>query len=144
MSVNYLIIGAAIVVVGAGCYFVYKNKKIKDPAAIDPSKLTVKNMDVIDLSCVGPWLKDKDVDLDDFDKGIKLYALKSIRSSVSSLGLPKEVAKKITEDAGKEVVAFVLSDKDNNTLHALIVVGDAIDENLKNMMATDVTEIHIK
>lgn len=140
---NYFIIGATVIVVGAGAYYIiHKLKGSVRP--IEQDMITVNEVDVVKLSCIGPWLKDQNVDSDDFGKVTRLFAFKDIKSDSKNLGLPKNIISQINNNCKKEAIAFALTDMKINTRQVLIVIGKSIDESLKEILKHEVTEIHLK
>lgn len=140
---NYFVIGATIIVVGAGVYYILK-KRGGNVAQITPEMITLKDVDVVSLSCIGPWLKDQNVDSDDFGKLLRLFAFRDIASDSKKLGLPKNVLSQINNSDNSKAIAFVLTDIEFNTKQVLIVIGKTVDESLIAILKQDVTEIHLK
>lgn len=140
---NYFAIGATIIIVGAGVYYILK-KRMGDVSAVTSEMITLKEVEVIKLSCIGPWLKDMNVDSDDFGKLSRLYAFKDIKSDSGNLGLPMSIMSQINNSDNTKVIAFVLTDMGFNTKQVLIVLGKTIDDSLKAILKQDVTEIHLK
>lgn len=140
---NYFVIGATVIVVGAGAYYIVK--KLRDKVSpITPEMITLKEVEVIKLSCIGPWLKEQDVDSDDFGKMSRLFAFKDIKSDAKKIGLPMSILSKIDDSNNNNAIAFVLTDMDSNTQSILIAIGKSIDDNLMAILRQDVTEIHLK
>lgn len=140
---NCFVIGATIIVVGAGVYYMLK-KSESIGNSITPEMITLKEVDIVKLSCIGTWLKDLNVDSDDFGKSIRLYAFKDIESDSDRLGLPKNVMAQVNKSDHSVTIAFVLTDMDSNTKHVLIVTGQTIEDGLKAILKNNVTEIHLK
>lgn len=140
---NYFVIGATVIVVCAGVYYILKNLG-GNIAPITPDMVTLKEVEVIKLSCIGPWLKEQNVDSDDFGKVSRLYAFKDIKSGSEKLGLPKSVTSQINNSGNSNAIAFVLTDMDSNTKQVLILIGKDIEESLNVILKQDVTEIHLK
>ena len=140
---NYFVIGATVIVVGAGVYYLLKSRR-GNVASITPDMITLKEVDFVKLSCVGPWLKEQNVDSDDFGKTLRLYAFKDIKSKFQTLGLPKSIMNQVNNNSHNVATAFVLTDMESNTKQVLIFVGKAIDDSLKAILNQDVTEIHLK
>lgn len=139
MAVNYIIVGATIVAVGAGIYFLIKKAEESGSYVVD-----YKEVDIIKLASIGEWLKTLDVDMEDFGKSRRVYVIKNIVSSTSDIKLPDEIKAKLDNSTSKEVLAFVLSDMNNNTKNAIIVVGNAIEDKFKSMLHNEITEINLK
>lgn len=142
MNMNYFIIGTAVIIVGAGV--LYLLRKGGDGNSLSRKQITIKETDNIKLSILGDWLKDKNVDLEDFGGDAHLFVLKTLQDNNKDLNLPKEVIAQINKASDKKVVSFVLSDRDYNTKEVLIVFGDTIDPGLEVKLTKDVTELNIK
>jgi len=142
MNMNYFIIGTAIIIVGAGVFYLL-NRGGKSHG-LTAKQITIKNTDNIKLSDIGPWLKEKNVDLDDFVDNTHLVVFKNLQGNLKDLHLPEEIISKVTNLTHKKVLCFVLSDKDYNTKEVLILVGDSIDQNLEVKLTKDVTELNIR
>ena len=82
--------------------------------------------------------------MEDFGKSRRVYVIKNIVSSTSDIKLPDEIKAKLDNSTSKEVLAFVLSDMNNNTKNAIIVVGNAIEDKFKSMLHNEITEINLK
>lgn len=139
---NYFIIGTAIIIVGAGVYYLINRDS--NTRRLTTDQISIKNTDSISLADLGPWLKEKDVDLDDFRKNLKLFAFKNIRGNQKVNNLPKDVLDRLNSLGDKKTICFTLSDNDLNTKQVLIVIGDSIDPKLESILTKDVTELHLK
>lgn len=136
---NYIILGSSIIVVGAGIYYLVKKAKKYNYYPID-----YKETDVIKFSDIGDWLKTLDVDMEDFGKSRRIYIVKNITSSQSNLNLSNGLKEKLEKSSSKKVLAFVLSDMNNNTKNVLIVIGNLIDDKFKAILHNEITEINLK
>lgn len=136
---NYIILGTSIIVVGAGIYYLVKKARKYNSYPID-----YKETDVIKFSDIGDWLKTLDVDIEDFGKSCRIYIVKNITSSLSNLNLSNGLKEKLEESSSKKVLAFVLSDMNNNTKNVLIVIGNLIDDKFKAILHDEITEINLK
>lgn len=141
MTINYFIIGTSLIVVGVGVYYLIKTKGgTNNPL---PQDITFKETDIIRLSDIGPWLKEKDVDFEDFGKVSKLYVFKNFKISVGDFHLSEKIIAQLQDGGKSEAVAFVLSDMSYNTKSVFIVAGDSIEPKLELLMKQDVTELNI-
>lgn len=134
---NYIILGTSIIVVGAGIYYLVKKAKESGRYPI-----FYKETDVIKLSDIGDWLKTLDVDMEDFGKIRRIYVIKNITNS--QLGLSDDIKAKLEKSSSKKVLAFVLSDMNDNTKNVMIVIGNLIDEKFAAKLHNEITEINLK
>lgn len=134
---NYIIWGTSIIVVGAGIYYLVKKAKESGRYPI-----SYKETDVIRLSDIGDWLKTLDVDMEDFGKIRRIYVVKNITNS--QLDLSDDIKAKLEKSSSKKVLAFVLSDMNDNTKNVMIIIGNLIDEKFAAKLHNEITEINLK
>lgn len=148
---NYIIFGASIIVVGACVYYlvikrpergvIKRNLVVNKKGSGGDYTIDYKETEVIKLSDIGEWLKKLDIDIEDFEKR-RIYVVKNIVNS--QLGFSDEIKAKLEKSSLKKVLAFVLSDMNNNTKNVMIVIGDLIDEKFESKLSDEVTEIKLK
>lgn len=139
MSINYFIIGASIIIVGAGVYYLVKKTKNETPNF----GIKFREVEVISTSEIGPWLKDLDVDIDDFKSSRHLFVQKNLSSTSEKLNLPDDIVSSLESNNNPYTLAFILSDSKLNTESVLIVSGKEISPNLQNLLKNDVTELKL-
>lgn len=136
MSINYFIIGASIIIVGAGVYYLVKNRT--------PNfGIKFREVEVISTSEIGPWLKDLDVDIDDFKSSRHLFVQKNLSSTSEKLNLPDDIVSSLKRSSYPYTLAFILSDSKLNTESVLIVSGRELSPNLEKLLKNDVTELKL-
>lgn len=136
---NCLIVGTTIVVVGAGIYYLIK--KVLEPDG--PIITTCKETDTIKMSDIGEWLKTLDVDMEDFGKIRRIFVVKNLDVNTPDINLTDEIKEKLSNSTDKVVVAFVLSDMNQNTKNAVVVIGKSIEEKFEKILKKEVTEINL-
>ncbi len=139
MKMSYIITGTSIIIIGTGIYFL-----IKKLIGFNSYTVDYKDTDVINLSDIGEWLKTLDVDIEDLGKSRRIFVIKNVKNSFQNLNLPKDIIAKLADSSSKEVLAITLSDMENNTKRAIILVGNSIDEKFKEMLNKEVVELNIK
>lgn len=135
---NCLIVGTTIVVVGAGIYYLIKKARETNGYII-----TCKETDTIKMSDIGEWLKTLDVDMEDFGKTRRIFVVKNLDVNTPGIDLTDEIKEKLSNSTDKVVVAFVLSDMNQNTKNAVVVIGKSIEEKFEKILKKEVTEINL-
>ncbi|MBD5269846.1 MAG: hypothetical protein HDS43_04440 [Bacteroides sp.] len=140
MSINYFIIGASIIIVGtAGVYYLVKKIKNGTPNF----EIKFREVEVISTSEIGPWLKDLDVDIDDFKSSRHLFVQKNLSSKSEKLNFPDDIVSSLKRSSNPYMLAFILSDSKLNTESVLIISGKEISPNLEKLLKNDVTELKL-
>lgn len=140
MSVNSILIGATVIAVGTVGYFMF-NKLNGRKSTVVNYPISVKQMDEIDFSCLGQWLKEIDFDLDDV-KNTRIFAVKMKSESLKKFNLHKIMLENVAISEDMPSIAFVLTDQDITTKQVLIAQGKRISEKIQGFTG-DVMEINL-
>lgn len=143
-TLNYFIIGAAIIVVGAGTYYLLIRRTRRGGKVLDPAQINIKEVETASLKDLAPWLKSLNLDFEDFGKTIRLFALRNLHSSANNFNLPKDYVEKLKASSAKNIVAFVITDMELNTKNVLLVTCNVMEPNLANVLKKDVNELNLR